>query len=116
MSNPAPAFQHYARDWLVATTELSLQAQGAVMRLLCYQWSEGAFRDSPAAIQQILNVTEAASTRVWTEIAHWFPVLPDRPGYRANGDLENKRQEDAAYRERQRALGLKGARSRWPKR
>ena len=111
MSNPAPAFQHYARDWLVATATLSLRAQGAIMRLLSYQWSEGPFRDDPTTMQRILN--EPRDGDLWSEVGEWFPVLPERPGYRGNAELEAKRREDEQYRERQRKLGVRGARKRW---
>src|SRR5205814_1775649 len=100
MSNPAPAFQHYARDWLVATTTLSLAAQGALMRLLSYQWSEGPF--TAAMVPTVLNTPEPEASARWTEVATWFPPLLQRAGYYANPELEGKRLEAEQYRERQR--------------
>ncbi len=114
MSNPAPAFQFYARDWYTATATLSLRAQGAIVRLLCFEWSEGPFRTDPATLQRILN--EPCEPELWRAITDWFPELPERPGYHANLDLEAKRREAEEYRERQRQLGVLGAKKRWPRR
>jgi uncharacterized protein YdaU (DUF1376 family) len=111
MSNPAPAFQFYARDWFTATATLSLRAQGAIVRLLCFEWSEGPFPADAAMLQRILN--EPCEPALWREIASWFPELVERSGYHANLELEAKRREAEEYRERQRQLGLVGAKKRW---
>jgi len=112
MRNPLPFFQHCGRDWLVATTGLPLAAQGAIMRLLSYEWSEGPF--AAAAVRAILNTDELEAARLWAEVAPtWFPELPEHAGYHANPELEAKRREAEEYRERQRQLGLVGAKKRW---
>jgi hypothetical protein len=64
-------------------------------------------------LQRILN--EPCEPELWRELAAWFPQLPDRSGYRANTELEAKRRDDEAYRERQRKLGVLGAKKRWPR-
>ncbi len=111
-----PAFQLYARDFLGEETwGLSLEATGAYIRLLCQQWLKGSLEADVAALAKQAGVKPTQKfQRAWREIEALFPVSP-ADGYRRNPELELKRAETLAYRQRQAKLGIKGARARWLK-
>ena len=110
----APAFQLYARDFLVDdTARLSLEATGAYVRLLCHQWINGPLPDDLDLLARLVGTTVDRFRLVWAEIGDRFPVGDD--GRRANPELESKRLESIQYRERQAQQGRKGAKVRWLK-
>lgn len=105
----APAFQVYARDFLVDdTARLSLQATGAFIRLLCHQWIIGPLPNDVAQLAKLAGTTPRTFRPIWRELQSLFPIWQDDT-QRANTDLEEKRLESAAYRQRQSEL----ARRRW---
>src|SRR5258708_4932947 len=57
MPNKPPAYQHYARDWLVATAGLTLEEQGAFQPLLHYQWIQGPLPHPPLQLARPLPGT-----------------------------------------------------------
>ncbi len=52
-----PWFSFYVADWLVDTASMSLEEQGAYMRLLSHQWQEGGIPSEPKRIARVLGVT-----------------------------------------------------------
>jgi uncharacterized protein YdaU (DUF1376 family) len=115
MAKP-PAFLLYATDWLASTMTMSLEAQGAYIRLLCWQWDKGGL---PADVRQLRqfcrnsfpeNVTKwrhdsAYWAHIWRQLSAKFPV--DSDGLRRNHKLEKVRVEMAAFKAR-RSNGGKG--------
>lgn len=112
LMNRPPAYQHYARDWLVSTTRLSLEEQGAYQRLLDYEWIEGPLHDDPAELARLLSVTPAVFKRLWRRLATFFERGDD--GLLRNLRLEHDREHQRLYREQQRERGRLGAAKRWP--
>ncbi len=108
--NPAPAYQCYARDWFVATARLTLEEQGALQRLLAFQWIEGPLPSSPAELARLLAVTEKKFARIWRRLAPLFPARRD--GRRANADLERQRAKQLEYRRMQAVKGRAGGLAR----
>src|SRR5437899_3414994 len=120
--NRPPAFQLYARDWLVDTAHLSLEDQGAYMRLLCHQWIEGPLPSNREELARRLGLKSRRMTqfdRLWSRIGHHFPTIDGSSAtendnhsetsnergsmYLANRWLEAYRAEIAAHRELQSA-------------
>ena len=56
----APSFQFYPADFVMGTMLMSPAEVGALMRLLCYQWLQGACpngeEDLEKIKEQVLNV------------------------------------------------------------
>lgn len=108
--NTAPAFQFYAKDFLMGTLSLSLEECGAYIILLAYQWDHGSVPDGPVALARICRCSAAQAKRVWIAIAIKFQQGAD--GLWRNARLETERKKQADYRNLQREKGLASARNR----
>lgn len=104
--NKPPAYQHYAKDWLVGTAQLTLEEQGAFQRLLDHQWERGPLEHDPKALARLLGVSVRTFGRLWKQLAPHFPASSNGHGRQvANIRLEEQRAELAAYRAQQVAAG-----------
>lgn len=90
----SPAFLLYTSDWLASASvlALSLELQGAYMRLLCHAWDDSGISDpaaSPeamAGLGRLLGVSTRKAKAIWRGIQHlWVPG--------ESGRLVNPRQE-----------------------
>ncbi len=106
MTGKAPAYQHYAKEWLVDTAYLTLQEQGAYQRLLDHQWVNGALPPSPRDRAALLGVTPVTFRRIWARIRGFFPDG-------LNPRLEEIRRAQQAYRASLSESGRRGAQRRW---
>lgn len=102
----SPAYQHYAKTWLVATAHLSLEEQGAYQRLLDHQWVDGALPTDERDRARLLGVTLIKWRRLWARLE---PLFPNGLNVR----LEEVRAEQQAYRDAQSANGKRGAAKVW---
>lgn len=107
----APAYLHYAQDWIAGTAHLSLEQQGAFQRLLDHQWVDGPFENDPVEIAGRLGISQRRFAKVWQKLARHFPKNPD--GRLANTRLEEERAKQIAYRAQQSERGHAGANARW---
>jgi uncharacterized protein YdaU (DUF1376 family) len=98
VANKPPAYQHYAKDWLVGTAHLSLSAQGAYQRLLDHQWEDGALPDDMGTLSRLIGTPKDFGL-LWKEIERHFPKGDD--GMRRNKRMEEEREKQLAYRELQ---------------
>lgn len=105
MAKP-PAFQFYAKDWLADTAHLTLEEQGAYIRLLAHQWVQGALPRLHADRARLLRVNSATWRRIWGRLAHHFPRGK-------NPRLEAIRRAMEAYHQHQVVAGQRGAARRW---
>lgn len=106
-----PYFPFYPGEWLRSPTTMgmSLQDQGAYLKLLCVQWEDSCV--DPEDIPAILGLDDAAVTamfgrRVWRKA---FPVSDD--GMRRNARLDMER-ETAIHKAE---VASKAAHARWDK-
>jgi uncharacterized protein YdaU (DUF1376 family) len=109
--NKAPAFPMYARDWLVDTAGLTLEQQGAYVRLLSHQWIEGPLPDNEKELARRLAVTVSVFRRLWGRISEFFPSQED--GRLGNPRLEQIRREQQEFHEMRSKFGRMGAEARW---
>lgn len=79
-----PWFQFYARDWLTddKVMLMSLECQGAYLRLLCLQWENGAIPKEPEAVGAMLGFQTKDSRRyffdrLWPALQPHFPTHRD---------------------------------------
>lgn len=99
----SPAFQFYPQDFLVGTAMMSAEEVGGYIRLLCYEWEHGPIPNDDAVIARLTGCGGNAVA----SIRHKFGI--DVAGRLVNERLEKVRQEQAAYREKQRV----NAKKRW---
>lgn len=107
----SPAFSFYPKDWLAATLTWALDARGAYVTLMAYQWDAGSVPgDDLPALARLLGVNVIKARLVWAVISDKFDRQPD--GTWKNARLEKERQKQAAYRELQSLKGQASARNR----
>jgi uncharacterized protein YdaU (DUF1376 family) len=106
-----PAFQFYPKAWMSSTAEMSLEAQGAYVRLLAWSWDNGPLPADEARRARLVGLTLARFRRVWSEFAaKWIATDAGL----TNRRLEQQRVELEQYRQRQSAAGKASAAKRQP--
>ena len=113
MSTQPPAYQHYARDWLVGTAHLTLEEQGAYQRLLDHEWDSGPLLRNHDTLARLLSVDAPTFERLWVRLQHHFVPYGRGRKYMVNKRLEAVRAQQLTYRQRQAEKGVKGASKRW---
>lgn len=103
-----PAFQFYADDFLAGTADMSNEEVGAYIRLLCHQWAKGSIPSDPERISRM--AMGMAPPSLGYVIAKFSPC---EDGTLKNSRMEQVRQEQSQFREKQARNGKKGAESRW---
>lgn len=96
----APAFQFYADDFIGGTVVFSAEDVGAYMRLLCYQWGNGAIPFRKELVDRI------AGCVVGPDVMAKFPDAK-------NARMEREREKQAEYRAQQSAKGKASAQARF---
>jgi len=96
----APAFQFYADDFIGGTVVFSAEDVGAYMRLLCYQWGNGAIPTRKELVDRI------AGCVVGLDVMAKFPDGQ-------NARMEREREKQADYRLQQSAKGKASAQARF---
>lgn len=103
----APAYQHFAKDWLVDTAHLTLEEQGAYQRLLDHQWVRAKpLPRAEADRAGLLGCSVGTYQRLWSRLRRFFPGG-------LNPRLELIRQEQVAFWKAQSESGRRGAAKRW---
>lgn len=105
-----PAFQFYPKDFITGTATMSLQEVGAYMRLLCYAWDAGSVPIDPNDRARICGCSKAQERELWKRVGKKFYQAHDAF---FNERLEDERQKQAAYRQKQSSSGHAGAISKW---
>jgi uncharacterized protein YdaU (DUF1376 family) len=102
-----PAFQLYAKDFLVGTAHMSPEAVGGYMRLLCYQWENGGILNTD---DMLIALTGCRIDAIAEIRAKFAPSKKD--GLLRNKKLEKVRRNQAAFR----AVKSRNASNGWRKR
>ena len=116
MSEPQPpAFQFYASDYLSSSKvqQMPLEAQGAYMRLLCYNWQDGTIPADIESLAKLCGVTRNRMKKLWIFLRDSFSVAENFPDKLVNERLESVRRDQANYRKRQQEAGKLGNDKRW---
>jgi len=104
----APAFSFYAKDWMAATLSWSLEARGAYVTLLAYQWDAGGIPCGFEPLSRILGVSRVKARTLWEVIGPKFEHSTVH-GWR-NTRLELERVKQADRRAGLSSNGAKGGR------
>ena len=111
-----PHFPFFARDWLTdeRVMLMTLECQGAYLRLLCYQWLEGSIPSSSKNLAALcMTSVEHFEAEVWPDIgASFSSISVERL---QNPRMETIRVETEARVAKAVANGKKGAEKRWGK-
>ena len=108
--NKVPAFQFYPGDYLSSqrVSLMTLEEEGAYIRLLCYCWKHGHIPSDPVQLAHLIG--KGASVALATKVSKMFT---DKGGSRLVHDkLETLRIERNRWVEKSRQGGLKSAANR----
>lgn len=112
--NASPAFQFYPRDWIASTRVqmLSLEEEGAYIRLLSHCWLHGSIPSDEELIKRLLG--KGGFNLVITNVLSMFEA-GSIPGQLVHQRLEAERRKQADWSEKSAAGGRKSAAKRWGK-
>jgi len=105
----SPAFQFYGGDWLSSqrVALMSLEEEGAYIRLLAFCWQHGSIPAEPENIARLIG--KGASTTLATTLATMFEPGGDGLIHRR---LEDEREKQEVWRAKSAAGGKKSAEAR----
>jgi len=107
----SPAFQFYPTDYIASqrVQMLTLEEEGAYIRLLCYCWQHGCIPSDPEQLARLIG--KGASTTLATVVAAMFQ--PSSDGTRlVHTRLEEERAKQAEWRAKSAEGGRKSAETR----
>jgi uncharacterized protein YdaU (DUF1376 family) len=104
----APAFQFYAADYLADEKVgiMTLEQEGAYIRLLCYCWREGSI---PADPEVLSRLCKGASTTILGLVVSCFKQHPADPSRLIHWRLETERAKQEAWRQKSSEGGKKSS-------
>ena len=107
-----PAFQFYPGDWLGSqrVSLLTLEEEGAYLRLLASCWQHGSIPSAPDMIARLIG--KGSSTTLATTLATMFQPHPNNPTLLVHDRLEKEREKQDAWSEKCREGGRKSAEMR----
>jgi uncharacterized protein YdaU (DUF1376 family) len=112
MSTKPPAFQFYPKDY--ETDEhvkmMSLEQEGAFLRLLCHQWLTGSIPADRPAQAKLCRVPAGKMARLWPGVAPCFADAGE--GRLMNPRMERQREAQARYSAERSQAGRRGAEKR----
>jgi uncharacterized protein YdaU (DUF1376 family) len=104
-----PAFQFYPGDWLGSqrVSLLTLEEEGAYLRLLASCWQHGSIPSDPDKIARLIG--KGSSTNLATTLATMFQQHPTESTLLVHDRLEREREKQDAWSEKCREGGKKSA-------
>lgn len=102
-----PAFQLYAADFFMDTADWTCVQVGAYIRLLLYEWINGALPSGVSDLARIANIDRRTMAKMWTQkLAKKFQL--NEAKMLVNPRLEDERRKQREHREKQEKSGRKG--------
>ena len=107
---PSPAFQFYPADFLAdeQVVSMTLAERGLFITLLCHAWREGSIPSDLPAIARLVREPIASIRKLWGGVGLCFFDRGD--GRLVHQPLEEIREKQIAYRDRQAQNGRRGGR------
>lgn len=108
----SPAFQFYATDYLGSqrVQMLTLEEEGAYIRLLCYCWQHGSIPSKHSEIARLVG--KGCSTNLARVVSEMFDKHPNDQFKMIHSRLESEKNKQAAWREKCSVGGAKSAESK----
>ncbi|MBI4696362.1 MAG: DUF1376 domain-containing protein [Gammaproteobacteria bacterium] len=110
MSRRFPWYKFEPLEHLAATADLSLEAEGALIRMKNFQWLNGPLPKSSDEIAKIIRAKRRHRPMIDDILARFFRLTD--AGYE-HPELAEKMAEAAAKSEKRAAAGKEGAAARW---
>jgi uncharacterized protein YdaU (DUF1376 family) len=112
-SGKLPWFPFYPADWLAdaRVAAMSLEEEGAYIRLICFCWREGSIPTDPASLARLLKVDEAQVANIWSAVGPCF----QSDGTHRRLDAERRKQRTFSALQRARVMKRWDTGSRKPK-
>jgi uncharacterized protein YdaU (DUF1376 family) len=112
MTEKSPAFQFYPQDYLADpnVAEMTLEEQGAYIRLICYAWIAGSIPADPERCARLVG--NGCSISVATNVQRAFNEPSTDPQRLLHKRVEKERQKQAIRREQASSAGKKSAAKR----
>jgi uncharacterized protein YdaU (DUF1376 family) len=109
MTEKSPAFQFYPQDYLADpnVAEMTLEEQGAYIRLICYAWIAGSIPADPERCARLVG--NGCSISVATNVQRAFNEPSTDPQRLLHKRVEKERQKQAIRREQTSSAGRKSA-------
>lgn len=113
-------FPFFPKDWMdFRVLRMSLEAQGAYIRLLCHCWNDSPDQASiPADLKQIakvLGVSKTKAKKILSEFSqNGDPIFIEKGGRYFSKRLAEEKYRGDKLREKRSLAGSKGASARWP--
>lgn len=117
--NRSPAFQFYPKDWLdFKVARMSLAAQGAYLKLLCFMWTDSkkqySIPDDNNLLARAMGIPVDHWNELRKEIQHDFdPLLEERSGLLISARLRHEAIKQRKYRKLQAEKGKLSAQQRF---
>jgi len=109
MAKP-PAFQLYAADFDMDTAAWDNEEIGIYLRLLLYQWVNKQLPNDLTALSRIVRLSRTKFEKKWIKISKKFVM--NREGFFINLRMEQERNKQQNYIEKQRLKGIKSGEKR----
>lgn len=107
MLNNAPAYQHYANDFLAETAFLSMEGRGVFITLKSYYWVKGSLPNNLRMLARLCVLTEEEFTQIWErEVRELFEQDAEKVWL---ADLD----EQKIFQNEKREKAQKSAEFRW---
>ena len=122
--NRTPAFQFYPKDWLdFRVQRMSLAAQGAYMKLLCFMWKDSQDQCSIIDDDRAIATAIGVPCDMWKELRTEIQFLGDpilieegkEPRILRSARLQREAEKQQNYAMQQAEKGKRGAQKRWQK-
>ncbi len=108
----SPAFQFYAKDWLIDTRELGPYGRGVLVDMIALCWENGSIADDAEKVAGSVGADPKIVRRLWPDLRSKFGTLSDQPGRLFNMRLEVEREKQAEHSAKQSVKGTKSAEAR----
>lgn len=89
---------------------MTLEEEGAFIRLLCHCWIEGSIPNDPELCARLIG--KGASTTLATKLLPRFEPDPNHPSRLINQRLEREREKQRQWQEKSKLGGIKSGESR----
>lgn len=119
--NRPPAFQFYPKDWLdFRVQRMSLAAQGAYMKILCFMWKDSQDQCSIINDDRAIATAIGVPCEVWKDLRGELqfpgdPILQEDGRFLRSGRLKQEAEKQQNYARQQAEKGKQGAQKRWQK-
>jgi len=82
---------------------MTLEQQGAYVRLLCYNWQDGFIPNDLSQLALLCGTTPRKMALIWESVKDCFGPLPDNPDRLVNPRLEHTRDGLRRFSDKQKA-------------